>query len=320
MGIETARLTVGTTMVTRRKRIWRRFKKSWQLYALFILPLAYILIFKYYPMYGALIAFKDYNPADGILGSPWAGFGQFVKFFNSYEFVNVLRNTFLLSLYQLAAGIPFPIMLALALNYVYHSKFKKSVQMITYAPHFISVVVMVGIILVFLSPSGPLNSFLSSTFGIQPINFMGKPGLFKSIFVWSGVWQTVGFSCIIYLAALSSVNPQLHEAAIVDGASKLQRIRHIDIPGILAITIIIMILDMGSVLDTGFEKVFLMQNPLNLSSSEVIDTYVYKVGLAAPIPQYSYAAAVGLFKGVIALILIAGTNKLAKKVGTESLW
>jgi len=305
--------------IQKQNKFWREVRNRWQLYVLFALPLLYILVFKYYPMYGASIAFKNFSPILGITDSPWVGFDHFKRFFESYEFVRVLKNTLLLSLYQLVAGFPFPIILALSLNYVMHSKFKKSVQMITYAPHFISVVVMVGIILLILEPRGPLNDLLA-LLGMERIHFMGEASLFKSIFVWSGIWQNVGFGCIIYLAALSSVSPELHEAAVVDGASKLQRIWHIDIPSILPITIILLILDMGNILDTGFEKVLLMQNNLNLSTSEVIDTYVYKVGLIAALPQYSYAAAIGIFKAVIALILIAGANKLSKKVGQESLW
>ncbi|MGM7719376.1 ABC transporter permease [Metabacillus sp. Hm71] len=298
---------------------WKKIKSSWQLYVIFLLPLAYIIIFQYIPMYGITIAFKDFNPAEGILGSPWVGFKHIEAFFHSYEFWRVIKNTIGLSLYQLIIGFPFPILLALSLNYVNKKYFKKTVQMISYAPHFISVVVMVGIILVFLEPTGPINQLLH-LFGKEPIQFMGNPDYFKSIYVWSGIWQNIGFGCIIYLAALSSVNPTLHEAAIVDGATKLQRIRHIDIPGIMPIMIILLILDMGNVLSIGFEKALLLQNPLNLRTSEVIDTYVYKVGLVSAIPNYSFAAAVGLFKSIIGFILIITVNKLAKKIGQESLW
>lgn len=313
------RTTIKTEKTFWEKTFWKDVKKSWQLYVLFILPLMYIIIFKYFPMYGASIAFKNFSPIQGITGSEWAGFDHFKRFFESYEFGRIFKNTLFLSIYQLVAGFPLPIILALSLNYVRHQRFKKSVQMITYAPHFISVVVIVGIILIFLDPRGPVNDILSF-FGIGPIHFMGEASLFKSIFVWSGVWQNIGFGCIIYLAALSGVSPEMHEAAIVDGASKLQRIWYIDIPSILPIAIILLILEMGNILDIGFEKVLLMQNSLNISSSEIIDTYVYQVGLAAAIPQYSYASAIGLFKAVIAFILIIGTNRLSKKAGQESLW
>jgi putative aldouronate transport system permease protein len=299
--------------------ILKQIKNSWQLYVIFFLPLVYIIVFHYIPMYGVTIAFKNFNAVQGILGSPWIGFDHFVRFFHSYEFKRVIMNTLILSFYQLIAGFPFPIILALALNYVNKTKFKKTVQMVSYAPHFISVVVMVGIILVFLEPRGPINSLLN-LLGFESINFMGNPDNFKSIYVWSGIWQNIGFGCIIYLAALSSVNQSLHEAAVVDGATKLQRIWHIDIPGILPIMIILFILDIGSILSVGFEKVLLLQNPLNLRTSEVIDTYVYKVGLVSAVPSYSYAAAIGLFKAVIGFIMIITVNRLAKKVGQESLW
>ncbi len=297
----------------------QKMKNSWQLYVLFFLPLLYIIVFHYIPMYGATIAFKNFNPVQGILGSNWIGFDHFERFFKSHEFWRVIKNTLILSFYQLIAGFPFPILLALSLNYVNKKHFKKTVQMISYAPHFISVVVMVGIILVFLEPQGPINSLLT-LMGMEPIHFMGNAGYFKSIYVWSGIWQSVGFGCIIYLAALSSVSPALHEAAIIDGASKLQRIWHIDIPGILPITIILLILDMGNILNIGFEKALLLQNPLNLRSSEIIDTYVYKVGLVSAVPNYSYAAAIGLFKSIIGLILIYSVNRFSKKIGQESLW
>jgi putative aldouronate transport system permease protein len=297
----------------------KKVKNSWQLYVIFFLPLVYIIVFHYIPMYGVTIAFKNFNPVQGILGSPWIGFDHFVRFFQSYEFKRVLLNTLVLSFYQLLAGFPFPIILALAINYVNKKHFKKTVQMVSYAPHFISVVVMVGILLVFLEPRGPINSLLN-LLGFESINFMGNPDNFKSIYVWSGIWQNIGFGCIIYLAALSGVNQSLHEAAVVDGATKLQRIWHIDIPGILPIMIILFILDMGSILNVGFEKVLLLQNPLNLRASEVIDTYVYKVGLVSAVPNYSYAAAIGLFKAVIGFIMIITVNKIAKKVGQENLW
>lgn len=303
----------------RANSILKQVKNSWQLYVLFILPLLYIIIFHYIPMYGATIAFKKFNPVEGILGSPWVGFEHFKRFFQSHEFWRVIKNTLLLSLYQLIAGFPFPILLALSLNYVKNQRFKKTVQMVSYAPHFISVVVMVGIILIFLEPRGPINSFIT-WLGYEPIHFMGNPSYFKSIYVWSGIWQNVGFNCIIYLAALSSVSPTLHEAAIMDGASKLQRIWHIDIPSILPITIILLILDMGNLLNIGFEKALLLQNPLNLRSSEIIDTYVYKVGLVSTLPNYSYATAIGLFKSIIGLILIVSVNRIARKLGQESLW
>jgi putative aldouronate transport system permease protein len=295
-------------------------KRSWRLYVLLSLPLIYLLLFKYYPMYGAQIAFRDFTPVKGVTGSEWVGLKHFIRFFNSYEFSRLILNTLLLSVYSLIAGFPFPILLALSLNSIRQGAFKKSVQMITYAPHFISVVVMVGIILELLSPrTGLINNILRA-FGVEPINFMGQPEYFKSIFVWSGVWQSVGFNCIIYLAALSSIDPSLHEAAIVDGASKIQRMWHIDLPGIMPVAIILLILNTGHIMDIGFEKVLLMQNPLNLRTSEVIDTYVYKVGLTSQAMNYSYSSAIGLFKSAIGFILLVSINKIAQKTKQASLW
>ncbi|GAB2567334.1 ABC transporter permease [Gracilibacillus alcaliphilus] len=303
----------------KKSQLLKDIKKGWQLYVIFSLPLLYILVFKYFPMYGAIIAFKDFNPSLGIWGSPWAGLEHITTFMQSFEFWRVMKNTILLGIYQVLATFPLPIVLALSLTYIYNKRFKRAAQMITYAPHFISVVVMVGIIFIILDPRGPANSLLNAL-GFDSINFMGEASLFKSIFVWTDVWQNVGFGCIIYLAALAGISPELHEAAIIDGASKLKRIWHIDIPGILPTAIIILILNMGGFLDTGFEKVLLMQNPLNLKASEVIDTYVYKVGLTGMVPQYSYSAAIGLFKAVVGLILIVGSNQLAKKVTKQGLW
>ncbi|MFH5185018.1 ABC transporter permease [Paenibacillus sp. TAB 01] len=298
----------------------KKIRKVWRLYVLIALPLLYIIIFKYVPMYGAQIAFKDFVVTKGITGSEWAGFKYFIRFFHSYDFGRLMINTIVLSVYSLVAGFPFPIILALSLNYVKNEFFKKSVQMITYAPHFISVVVMVGIILELLDPRNGIVNTIIKGLGFEPISFMGTPELFKSIYVWSGIWQSVGFSCIIYLAALASIDPSLHEAAVVDGANKLQRMWHIDIPGIMPIAIIMLIMNTGHMLDVGFEKVLLMQNPLNLRTSEVIDTYVYKVGLASQAMNYSYSSAIGLFKSVINLILLLMVNKIAQKTKQASLW
>ncbi|MFD2118112.1 ABC transporter permease [Paenibacillus yanchengensis] len=295
-------------------------RSRWQLYVLVLLPLVYLIVFKYVPMYGAVIAFKNFVPTKGILGSDWVGLKYFIQFFNSYEFWRVMRNTIVISLYQLIAGFPLPIVLALCLNYVKVGAIKKSVQMITYAPHFISTVVMVGIIFQLLDPrTGILNVILTSL-GFESINLMAMPQWFSSVFVWSGIWQNIGFSCIIYLASLTSIDPALHEAAVMDGASKIKRMWHIDVPGILPVATIILIMNTGSILDTGFEKILLMQNGLNLSVSEVIDTYVYKVGLASTVVNYSYSTAIGLFKSVIGMILLLTVNRISKKLGQDGLW
>ncbi|MNI16847.1 putative multiple-sugar transport system permease YteP [compost metagenome] len=301
-------------------RLKKNASSHWQLYVLMLLPIIYLLIFKYVPMYGALIAFKNYLPTKGVWGSEWVGLKHFDRFFHSYEFVRIMKNTVLLSIYSLLAGFPFPIILALSLNYVNSRFFKKTVQMVTYAPHFISVVVMVGIILQMMDPRVGLVQTIMKYFGLPTINFMGIPEWFSHVFVWSGIWQNVGFSCIIYLAALAAVDPSLHEAAVVDGANKVQRMWHVDLPGIMPVAVILLILNTGHVLDIGFEKVLLMQNPLNMSSSEVIDTFVYKVGLASTAINYSYSSAIGLFKSVINLVLLVLVNRIARKLGQTSLW
>jgi len=308
------------TRAARRARALRQLKHSWQLYVLLALPLLYLIVFKYVPMYGLQIAFRNYNVVGGLAGGPWVGLDYFQRFINSYNFWPIIRNTVVLSVYQLVAGFPLPIVLALALNYVSRRWFRRTVQMVSYAPHFISTVVMVGIILQLLAPRTGLVNLILQRVGIGPIHFMGEPAYFKSIYVWSGVWQHLGFSAIIYLAALTSIDPTLHEAAMVDGASKLQRIRHIDLPGIMPTAVILLILNMGSLLDVGFEKVLLLQNTVNMPTSEVIDTYVYHVGLASMVPQFSYATAIGLFKSVIGLILIITVNRIAKRVGAATLW
>jgi putative aldouronate transport system permease protein len=299
---------------------WRRVRRSWQLYVMLALPLLWLIFFKYWPMYGVQIAFRNFNVVDGITGSPWVGLANFERFAGSFNFWQIISNTVILSVYSLAAGFPLPILLALALNHINRHWFKKTVQMVGYAPEFISIVVMVGIIFVVLDPRIGLVNQMLGLVGGGPIDFMGNAGYFRHIFVWSGVWQHVGFACIIYLAALTSIDPTLHEAALMDGASRLQRIRDIDLPGIVPAAIVLLILDLSSILSIGFEKVLLMQNPINLQVSEVVDTYVYRVGLASPLPQFSYAAAIGLFQSVIALMLIVLVNQLARRIEDASLW
>lgn len=318
--LKTAGVQPNLSVRTRKRTPFTKIRKGWRLYALLALPLLYIIVFKYAPMYGAQIAFKNFIVTKGILGSEWVGFKHFIRFFHSYEFWRLMSNTIVLSVYSLVAGFPFPILLALSLNYVRNKFFQKSVQLVTYAPHFISIVVMVGIILEMLDPRNGIVNTVLKLLGMNTVNFMGVPEYFKSIYVWSGIWQSVGFGCIIYLAALSGIDPSLHEAAVVDGATKLQRMWHIDIPGIMPIAIIMLIMNTGHMLDVGFEKVLLMQNPLNLRTSEVIDTYVYKVGLASQAMNYSYSSAIGLFKSVINLILLILVNKIAQKTKQASLW
>ena len=300
--------------------VLKMLRKDWQLIALVLPALIYIIIFAYAPMYGAQIAFKKYNAIKGIWGSPWVGFAQFVKFFQSYQFVRVVRNTIILSLYGLIAGFPLPILLALAINSCTFRRFSKTVQMLTYAPYFISMVVLVGMVMQFLSPKfGPLNNFIRSLTG-EEILFMGTPRYFSSIYVWSGIWQGTGWSAVIYISALSSVDPTLHEAAIVDGASRFRRVIHIDVPSLLPTIIILLILSVGQIMNVGFEKVLLLQNSMNLEYSEVISTYVYKVSLDTAMPDFSFGSAVGLFNSVINLGLILGVNALAKRFSETGLF
>jgi putative aldouronate transport system permease protein len=301
-------------------RVWRRIRRHWQLYVLLSFPLAWLFIFCYYPMYGAQIAFRDFLPGNSITGSPWVGMENFVRFFKSPMFGRLISNTLGLSVYSLIAGFPIPIILALSLNQVKNVLFKQIVQMVTYAPYFISTVVMVSLIMQMLDlRRGPINMLLVAL-GRQPVLFMNDVNLFQSIYVWTSVWQHAGFSAIIYLAALSTIDPALHEAAVVDGANRLQRIWHIDLPGILPVAITLLILNMGQILNVGFEKTFLMQNPLNLAKSEVISTYIYKVGLAGGFNNFSYSAAIGLFNSVIGLILLYTANLMSTKFAKTSLF
>lgn len=303
---------------TKKKKV-KRIRENWQLYLLILLPIIYLIVFKYIPMGGAQLAFKRYHPLKGILGSPWIGYENFKRFFNSYMFWRLLKNTLGINLYNLILGFPIPIILAISLNYCTDKKFKKTVQMVTYAPHFISVVVLVGIILQLLSMRGVVNHFLA-LFGIDSINFMGKSSYFWTIYVLSNIWQHTGYSSIIYLAALAGISPSLHEAAVVDGANKWQRIWHVDLPGIRPTIIILLILRTGRLMELGFQKILLMQNPLNIAASEVIQTYVYKIGLAGSSGNFAYPTAIGLFRSVINFILIISVNWIARKYSETSLW
>lgn len=302
------------------KRLWLDIVRSRQLYVLFALPLLYFIVFKYIPMAGVQIAFKNYRAIDGIWNSPFVGLAQFERLFSTYQFTRIVKNTLIISVYSLLVGVPFPMILALSLNYVRNRRFKKTVQMVSYAPYFISTVVMCSMILQFLSPrTGFINQLISALGGAE-INFIGNPEMFSSIYVWTGLWQGVGYSSIIYLAALAGISPELHEAALMDGANVFQRIWHIDLPGILPTAVILLIMNTGQLLNVGFEKVLLLQNPLNLRTSEIIDTYVYKMGLSGNVPNFSFATAIGLFKSVVGLILITSVNALAKRVSSTSLW
>ena len=301
------------------RRTLQQMKKSYMLY-IFLLPaVIMVAIFCYAPMYGVLMAFQNYSPSKGILGSPWVGFEWFERFFNIPRFWQILGNTLTLSVYSLIFGFPIPIILAVLINSVESNRFRRVTQTVTYMPHFISTVVLVGMITVFLSPrSGFLNHMLEMFGAAEDTYYMGVAEYFPHIYVWSGVWQDMGWNSIIYLAALTGVDQALHEAAQVDGATKLQRIWHIDLPAIIPTMVILLILNVGSIMSVGYEKVFLMQNDLNIMSSEVISTYVYKIGLTQQ--QFSYSAAIGLFNNVINFILLITVNKISAKLSGSSLW
>lgn len=295
----------------------KQIKKHWQLYLIIFLPLLYLFVFKYIPIIGSQIAFRNYNFRGGIWKSPWVGLSHFVKFFHSPQFARVLVNTLGLSLYNIFASVLPPIILAIGLVYVKNKRWGKTVQMVTYMPYFISTVLIVGILTQMLSLSGPVNNLIAALRG-EKIHFMGNPKLFKTMYVFSGIWQTTGYGAVIYISALSAVDQALHEAARVDGASIWQRIRHIDIPSITPTAIILLIMACGRVLSLGYEKVLLMQNDLNMQTSDIISTYVYRIGLQSM--QYSYSTAIGLFQSVVSLLLLLIVNYIAKKVSDTSLW
>ena len=309
----------------RRARRLARFKKrylnNWQLYLMLLLPVIWLFIFCYLPMTGIQIAFKDFKIRQGIWGSPWVGFENFERFFTSYQFTRVLKNTLLISLYSLVASFPLPIVLALSLNVVRKAAYKKFVQMVTYIPHFISVIVIVGMILqMFNSRIGLYGTVYTALTGQQAPDILSKASAFPHLYVWSGVWQEVGWGSIIYLSALSAVDPALHEAAIVDGASRFKRVLVLDLPTVLPTATIMLIMNAGRIMTIGFEKVYLMQNDLNLTTSEIISTYVFKVSLGPTGGDFSLGAAIGLFNSVINLILILLVNAVTKRMGGTSLW
>ena len=299
---------------------WKCIKRDWRLYVFLLIPVAYILIFAYYPMLGIQIAFKKYSAVGGIWGSKRVGLANFQKFFKSYQFQRVLANTLRLSLYSLVFGFPVPILFALLANTVNSARYKKITQTIVNLPHFISVVVLVSMVnQVFGSRTGLYGLIGQALTGSYPPDLFADANSFQHLYIWSGVWQNFGWNAIIYIAALTSVSPDLHEAAQIDGASRLQRVIHIDFPSILPTIVIMLILRVGQIMNIGFEKTFLMQNSLNLARSEVISTYVYKQGLTGK-TDFSYSTAINLFNSVINMVLITSVNWISRKVGETSLW
>lgn len=302
------------------KPVFSDLRKNYQLYLMVILPTLYIILFKYVPMYGSQIAFKDFTPMKGIFGSEWVGFKHFIRFFNSPQFKTVVSNTLRISIYSHLLSIPLPVIFALAVNYCNNKYLKKSSQMISYLPHFLSVVIIVSFMtMLFNYNSGAISNICESLFGFRP-NVLGQAKYFDDLYVWSGIWQNIGWSSILYVSALAGVDVSLHEAAMIDGASKWQRVWHIDIPCILPTIAIMLIMSMGSILSVGFDKTFIMQNATNLSASEVLSTFEYKRGMGAALPDYSYPAAIGLLTSGITFILVMITNKLSNKMSGYGMW
>ena len=301
------------------RQLGRDVHRDRMLYLMILAPLAFLLVFSYAPMYGVQIAFRDYNIIKGIWDSPWVGLKHIRKFFSSYMFWRLMKNTLALSAYSLAV-FPLSLVLALLLNYMPNRRYKKTVQMVSYSPHFLSTVVMCGMVLQFLDQrTGMLNAFLG-LFGVPAQSFMANPSAFPHVYIWSGVWQGVGYGSVIYIATLAGVSPELHEAAIIDGANIWQRIWHVDIPGVLPTFCILLIMRCGSIMNVDFEKILLLQNDLNGKVSEVISTYVYKQSFQNTFPQYSYSAAIGLFTSLVNMALLVTVNWASKRLSGSSLW
>ena len=294
--------------------------RHWQLYLLMLLPVVWVIMFRYVPIWGSQIAFKDYKLSLGVEGSQWAQplFKHFTKFFSSNQFSRLLSNTILLSLYNIAAGIFPPIILAIALNYCRSRFYSKTVQLVTYMPYFISTVLVVSILTQMMSLSGAVNKLIQNLGG-KPIQFLSRPEWFKTLYVLSELWQKTGYNAVVYIAALAAISPELHEAAIVDGANLWQRILHVDIPGILPTMITLTILACGRILTMGYEKVLLMQNLQNMKASDIISTYVYRIGIAEGM-QFSYSTAIGLFQSVVSLLMLTIVNNISRRLSDSSLW
>ena len=304
---------------TNKAGLWLRIRRNWGLYLMLLPALVLLILFSYRPMYGVLISFKEYKAAKGILGSAWADpwYKYFKKFFDSFQFGTTIKNTLIITIYGLIV-FPVPIILALGINQMRDGRYRKIFQTITYMPHFISTVVMVGLITLLLSPGSGVFGAICNALGFEAPNLMGSAGAFKHLYVWTDVWQHAGWDSIIFLAALAGVDPSLYEAATVDGATAPQKIRHVDIPMIMPTAVIMLIMRMGNLMNLGFEKVYLMQNDLNLASSEVISTYVYKIGVINT--QYSYSAAINLFSTLVNFVLLITVNQISKRLSENSLW
>ena len=302
----------------KRKAFWKSLRRDRQLVFMLIPVVIFFAVFSYYPLYGILIAFKDYSISRGILGSPWAGLRYFRQFLSSPYFGRLLRNTVLISVYSLLWGFPVPILFALLLNEFKDGKFKRLIQTVSYLPHFISLVVICGILIDIFSPQGGVvNSLLYSLTG-KRINFFGEPEWFRTMYVGSGVWQEFGWNSIIYLAAITGINPDLYEAARIDGAGRLRQIWHVTLPGIKPTILTLLILNLGNIMSVGYEKIILLYSPTTYETADVISTYVYRTGLLSQ--QYSYAGAVGLFNSAINIAILVLCNFAGKKLFGVGIW
>lgn len=303
---------------TKKATIFNTFKRDYQLWLMILPAIVVIVIFNYIPMYGIQLAFREFDFTKGLTGGEWVGLKYFQQFIDNYMFKDLMVNTVTISLTTIILGFPAPIIMALIINQVFSKRWKKTLQTTVYLPHFISMVVMVGLLNVLLSPETGVVGHIMKAFGLGDINLLASEKTFVPVYVLSDIWQHAGWNSIIYLAALASVDPQLYDSAKIDGASRWQTIRYVDLPAIVPTMIILFILSMGNILNTGFEKIYLMQNPLNLPVSEVIATYVYKIGIISS--QFSYSAAIGLFNTLINFVFLLAMNFIAKRFSNISLW
>ena len=294
------------------------FKREWQIYVMLAPMIIWFVVFLYKPMYGLQIAFKDYSIFRGIEASPWVGMEHFNDLFSNSQFLRAIKNTFLISFYSLRFGFPVPILLALMFNEIINAVFKRSAQTIVYLPHFISTVIIAGIVITAFSPSAGIVNTVLSWFGAEPVYFLTKAEWFRPIFIGSGIWQEAGFSSIIFLAAIAGVNPSLYESAVVDGASRWQMMWKITLPSILPTIIIMLIIRIGNLMEVGFELIILLYQPATYETSDVINTFIYRQGLQSG--QYDLAAAAGFFNAVVAFVLVMAANSISKRFSRTSLW
>lgn len=315
-GLTNGAPTASAKVTVPRQSLWKQVMKHWEFYVLLLPGIIVTIVYKYAPIYGIQIAFRDYNAMDGFFGSVWVGLKWFERFFNNYNSVRMIKNTVLLSLYSILWTFPIPIILALLINQVKWKKFQRVSQTILYAPHFISIMILCGMLRIFLSPYGGLISIIMQAFGAEQVNLIDSSSAFRTIYIASSIWQDAGWGTIIYMATLSSVDASLHEAAKVDGANALQRILHIDIPELVPVIVIQLIMSFGNLMNVGFEKAYLLQTSLNKETSEIIATYVYEQGMLKA--MYSFSTAVSLFNTIVNIVLLLIVNKICKKLSNVS--